>query len=150
MGSYHMKELQVKTKMKISKPAHEVFEGIVDPDKLSHYFISSGTGRLEEGKTVTWHWADYGDAKASVTGYKIVKDKFISFLWTGTGAQTRVDINLEAAAPSSTMVKIVEDGWDKDDKGIAHLAENTQGWVGFLCSLKAYLEYGINLRKGAL
>lgn len=26
---------------------------------------------------------------------------------------------------------------------------NTEGWANFLACLKAYLEYGINLRKGA-
>jgi len=26
---------------------------------------------------------------------------------------------------------------------------NTEGWANFLACMKAYLEYGINLRKGA-
>ena len=37
--------------MGILKPAHEVFEAIVDPDKMNKYFITISTGRMESGKT---------------------------------------------------------------------------------------------------
>lgn len=30
-----------------------------------------------------------------------------------------------------------------------NFTENTEGWANFLACLKAYLDYGINLRKGA-
>ena len=44
------KALQVKTQMEIAKPVHQVFEAIVDPEKMSHYFISSGTDRMQDGR----------------------------------------------------------------------------------------------------
>lgn len=75
--------LEIKTALQIQKPAHEVFEAIVGPDKMSIYFISKGSGRMEEEKMIKW------------------------------------------------------------------LGQNTEGWANFLACLKAYLEYGINLRKGA-
>jgi len=34
-------------------------------------------------------------------------------------------------------------------EGIEWYGRNTEGWVNFLACLKAYLEYKINLRKGA-
>ena len=34
------KALQVKTQLEIAKPVHQVFEAIVDPEKMSHYFNS--------------------------------------------------------------------------------------------------------------
>jgi hypothetical protein len=37
---------------------------------------------------------------------------------------------------------------DNDQAGINWLKGNTEGWANFLACLKAYLEYGINLRKG--
>ena len=37
--------------MGILKPAHEVFEAIVDPDKMNKYFITTSTGKMESGKT---------------------------------------------------------------------------------------------------
>jgi len=32
--------------------------------------------------------------------------------------------------------------------GIQWFGGNTEGWANFLACLKAYLEFGINLRKG--
>ena len=48
-----MSEERIKTKvqMRILKPAHQVFEVIVDPDKMNKYFITTSTGRMESGKT---------------------------------------------------------------------------------------------------
>jgi uncharacterized protein YndB with AHSA1/START domain len=68
--------LEIKVAIQIIKPVSEVFEAIVDPVKMSNYFISNGSGRMEEGKDLSWQF-------------------------------------------------------------------------NFLTCLKAYLEYGINLRKGA-
>ena len=65
--------LEIKAAIQIQKQPHEVFEAIVDPAKMSNYFIREGSGKME----------------------------------------------------------------------------NTEGWANFLACLKAYLEYGINLRKGA-
>ena len=45
---------------------NEVFAAIVDPAKMSHYFITSGSGPMKAGTTVEWKFADVG-AKVSVT-----------------------------------------------------------------------------------
>ena len=52
-------DTQITTKLKILKPANEVFEAIVDPEKMSNYWFSSGTGRVEQGKTITWRYDEY-------------------------------------------------------------------------------------------
>jgi len=147
------KELHADVTLKILKPAHAVFEAIVDPRLMSQYFVTTGSGRMEEGKTVTWSWADYGNVKADVKVQRIEPDKNISFVWSasGTGApveESFVDITLEAVTPNATRVKITEGGWAKDDAGIARLVEQTHGWVHFLCGLKVFLEHGINIRIG--
>ena len=41
-------DLKFKVAARISRPVHEVFEAVADPDKLSHYFTTGGAkGRLE-------------------------------------------------------------------------------------------------------
>lgn len=142
-----MSSLQVKTQLRVSKPPHEVFEAIVDPGLMSCYFISWGSGRLDAGKPVTWKWEDYG-AQATVTPGDILGDRRVSFLWAGSGAETRVVIDLEPDDSAATIVKVSEAGWPSDAQGIARCMEQTQGWMHMLCCLKAYLEYGINLRTG--
>jgi hypothetical protein len=47
------------------------------------------------------------------------------------------------------FVTVIEGNKDLNDAGIKWLAGNTAGWANFLACLKAWLEYGINLRKGA-
>jgi hypothetical protein len=44
---------------------------------------------------------------------------------------------------------VTEKSRDKDEAGLKWLMQNTEGWANFLACLKAWLEYGINLRKGA-
>lgn len=44
--------LEIKAAIQIQKPLHEVFEAIVDPEKMSNYFISKASGRMEEGKQI--------------------------------------------------------------------------------------------------
>jgi uncharacterized protein YndB with AHSA1/START domain len=54
-----------------------VFEAIVDPEKMSHYFISSGNGRMENGKTVRWNFDTGAGLDARVD--RIEPDRLVSF-----------------------------------------------------------------------
>lgn len=141
--------LEVSTQMRVTKSPHEVFEAIVDPEKMSGYFISSGSERLDLGRAVTWKWADVG-GELVVTPQKVKKDKVISFLWSASGVEALVTITLEAIESNATLVKVSESGWPTDAQGIARCIQQTQGWMHMLCCMKAYLEYGINLRSGGI
>jgi uncharacterized protein YndB with AHSA1/START domain len=44
--------LEIKTALQILKPVSDVFEAIVDPGKMANYFISRGSGRMEDGKQI--------------------------------------------------------------------------------------------------
>ena len=146
-----MSEERIKTKvqMGILKPAHEVFEAIVDPDKMNKYFITTSTGRMESAKTLTWTWEDF-DAVHVVKVQNIEKDKLISFKWEGSGVECLVVITLEPKGENKTLVKITESDWSADFKGAARCMGQVEGWTNFLCCLKAYLEYGVNLRVGGV
>jgi uncharacterized protein YndB with AHSA1/START domain len=60
-----------------------------------------------------------------------------------------VEMTLSPKGRDSTLVTITEKSRKPDEAGIKWLKGNTEGWANFLACLKAYLEYGINLRKGA-
>ena len=140
--------LQIKASLKIQKPVQEVFEAIVDPAKMSNYFIATSTGRMEEGKTITWKFPEF-DMEFPVRIGKIEKDRSISYTWTHPGGtDTTVQIILKQMN-DGTFVTVTEKEMENNDAGIAWLRSNTEGWANFLACLKAYLEYGINLRKGA-
>jgi uncharacterized protein YndB with AHSA1/START domain len=140
--------LEIKTAIQIQKPAHEVFEAIVDPAKMSNYFISEGSGRLEEGKQIIWRFPEF-DLEFPVRVSKTTQDKYISYYWEADQLELLVEIMLTPVADNSTLLNITEKSRDNDEAGIKWLKGNTEGWANFLACLKAWLEYGINLRKGA-
>ena len=142
-------KLEIKAALKMLKPIHEVFEGIVDPGKMSNYFISKSTGRMETGKTLTWQFPEM-DMKFPVQIKEVKPEHYISYAWKDMdGTETLVEINLKELASNETFVTITEKSRDNNEAGIAWFGRNTEGWANFLACLKAYLEYGINLRKGA-
>jgi uncharacterized protein YndB with AHSA1/START domain len=146
-----MSEERIKTKvqMGILKPAHEVFEAIVDPGKMNKYFITTSTGRMESGKTLIWRWDDF-DASHEVRVKDVEKDKLVSFTWVGSGVECLVVITLEQKGENRTLVKITESDWSADFEGAKMCMGQVEGWTHFLCCLKAYLEYGVNLRVGGV
>lgn len=143
-----MKELVIKAALQISKSREEVFEAIVDPEKMSNYFISESSGPLEEGKTVQWKFPEF-DMKFPVTGKKIIKPELIEFEWEGSpNNMLSVEIKLEKISKDKTLVRITEGKMENNEEGIQWFGRNSGGWANFLACMKAYMEYGINLRKG--
>lgn len=143
-------QLEIKATIQISKPANEVFEAIVDPLKMSNYFISKSTGRMEEDKSLIWQFPEF-DIEVPVRVGKIHKDQYVSYYWHAeNGDELLVEMLLSPKDNGkATLVIVTEKSRDNDEAGIKWLKSNTEGWANFLACLKAYLEYGINLRKGA-
>jgi uncharacterized protein YndB with AHSA1/START domain len=140
--------LQIKAAIQIQKPLHEVFEAIVDPQKMSNYFISKASGRMEEGKQILWQFPEF-DLEFPIRVGRIEKDQYISYYWEVDQLELLVEFTLTAPKPGNTLVSVTEKSRNNDDAGIKWLGQNTEGWANFLACLKCYLEYGINLRKGA-
>lgn len=141
-------KLEINVAMQIQKPINEVFEAIVNPEKMTRYFISQSTGIMEEGKNLMWKFPEF-DFDCLVRVGKIEKDKYISYYWENSGKELLVEIKLSESLNNSTLVSISEKNMDNNEVGLKWLSGNSFGWSNFLACLKAYLEYGINLRKGA-
>lgn len=141
-------KLEINVSMQIQKPISEVFEAIVNPEKMSNYFISESTGIMEEDKELMWKFPEFDD-KFPIKVGKIEKDKYISYFWKVEEIELIVEITLTPKENNSTLVTITEKSRKNDEAGIIWLSGNSFGWSNFLSCLKAYLEYGINLRKGA-
>lgn len=141
-------KLTVKATIQIRKSKNEVFDAIVNPNKMNQYFIASSTGAIETGKIVEWKFPEFDDI-FPVMGGDLKQDEYISFDWSGGVDDMLVEIFLEKGENDSTIVKVIEHEMNDDEAGIKQLMGQTEGWANFLACLKAYLEYGINLRKGA-
>jgi len=138
-------KLTAKASLQIQKPVSEVFEAIVNPDYMTKYFISESSGRMETGKELTWEFGDF-PVKFPVKVTQVQTNQSVSFVWD---EETVVKITLESQPDNSTVVKVTEGEKEMNEENLKWLTGNTFGWGNFLDCMKAYLEYGINLRKGA-
>ena len=141
------KSLEIEVALQIQKPVGEVFDAIIDPAKMSNYFISESSGKMVEGKTLTWKFSEF-PIEFPVHVGKIEQDRYISYKWEHDGEMLIVEMTLESVE-KGTVVTITEKSRANDEDGLKWLGGNSAGWANFLACLKAYLEYGINLRKGA-
>jgi uncharacterized protein YndB with AHSA1/START domain len=139
--------LRVKAETTIPRPRHEVFEAIVDPAKMSCYFTSAGSGRLESGKTITWTFADVG-AELAVQVGRVEQDRHVAFTWPASGVDSAVAIELDDTDDGGTLVQIEDGDWPADSEGIERYGGQSQGWADMAACLKAYLLFGVNLRTG--
>jgi uncharacterized protein YndB with AHSA1/START domain len=162
-----MMDLQFTVQTKIQKPVQDVFDAIYNPDKIRTYFISGGaSGPLDEGSTVIWKFNDAGEKviEAPVKVIKMVPNQLIKFTWAASEGEynpktgkiphaanydNTVEMQFETLNDQETLLKISEGQWRNTEDGLRSSYQNCQGWTHMACCLKAYLEYGINLRKGA-
>ena len=142
-------ELKIQVQLKIRKPAHQVFDAVVDPNKLSGYFLQTSSGPLAAGATVMWKFAEVAEPFPVIV-HEVTKDQRIVFEWPSAkkGDNTRVEMEFKPMDADNTMVQIRESGWPEDAEGIAASQGNAGGWMHMMACLKAYLEYGVNLRAG--
>lgn len=156
-------ELKFKVAAHIARPVSEVFEAVANPAELSRYFTTGGAkGRLETGATVMWDFHDFPGA-FPVEVVEVVKDQRIVLSWeandgapsdgdaavtASAGYKTTVTMTFEALEDGRTLVSIAEEGWRQTPGGLKASYGNCQGWTQMLCAMKAYIEYGINLREG--
>lgn len=138
-----MEKVVIVAQMLIRKPAREVFEAFIDPTITTKFWFTKSSGKLEEGKTVTWEWEMY-NVSNEVSVKEIIVDKKIATQW-GQPA-TNVDYEFTAVSADSTYVEIKSYGFNLDtDELIKAVMDNTGGFTTVLDGAKAYLEHGIQL-----
>ena len=140
--------LSIKAALQIAKTPHQVFNAIVAPKKMTNYFISESTGKMKEGEVLTWKFPEF-EKEVPIQVHKVDEDKYVSYYWGAHSEETLVEITLAQHDSHSTVVTVTEKFKKNDEAGRQWLMGNSEGWANFLACLKAYLEYGINLRKGA-
>jgi uncharacterized protein YndB with AHSA1/START domain len=142
-------EPKFQVQLKILKPVAEVFEAVVNPTKLSGYFVQAASAPLVEGTTVSWRFAEV-PGEHPITVRQVQKDARIAFEWEAAvgGYNTRVEMEFKPLDAKSTLVVIRESGFRADPPGVEASYGNCGGWMHMAMCLKAYLEHGINLRAG--
>ena len=142
-------DLKFQVQVKIQRPVAEVFDGVVNPTKLSGYFVQKASGPMREGTTVQWTFAEVpGDHDIVVR--QVVANERIVFEWGAAegGYNTTVEMQFVPLDATTTMVRISESGFRETPAGLAASYGNCGGWMHMGMCLKAYVQHGINLRAG--
>ncbi|MDX3806885.1 SRPBCC family protein [Bosea thiooxidans] len=151
-------DLKFSVAGRIAKPVGEVFEAVVNPERLSHFFTTGGAkGRIEAGAVVTWDFHDFPGA-FPVHVVEVEKDRRI-VLRCGSAEkaaahdaagprETTVTMTFEPLDDDRTLVRISEQGWSQTPEGLKASYGNCEGWTGMLCAMKVWIEHGLNLREG--
>ncbi|MBB4805576.1 uncharacterized protein YndB with AHSA1/START domain [Chryseobacterium defluvii] len=132
----------VEAQMLIRRPVEEVFEAFINPEITTNFWFTKSTGRLEEGKTVTWEWEMYG-VKSDVKVEEIISDQLIRTIWGDP--VTNVDYEFKQME-KGTLVVITSYGFIQTGEDLAKIInDNTGGFTTVLDGCKAYLEHRIRL-----
>lgn len=139
-----------QTKITIHRPAADVFEAFVSPSEIGGFWFSSSSARWEQGKLITLKYDEYG-AQGDIRILELVEHRKIVFRWGDGDEGHVVTIVLKNANPTSTIVEVMEAGFDDtDDQIISDLLDNKEGWVYMLTCLKGYLEFGVTQLRASL
>lgn len=133
----------VEAQMLIRKPVEDVFEAFINPEVTTNFWFTKSTGRLEEGKIITWEWEMYG-VKNVVKVHQIIPNQLIRTEW----GDPSVNVDYEfKTMENGTLVVIKSYGFSQTgDDLLKVINDNTGGFTTVLDGCKAYLEHGINLR----
>ena len=142
-----MDTITVKTELSIGKPIKEVFEAVLLP---TPYFIKQASSPMREDAAVIWEFPEFSKG-FSIHVSKVVPNELIRFQWPrGEGGEMNtVEFIFKPFSDNITTVFISESGWPNIEQNRDPSYRNCMGWTHMACSLKAWLEYGVNLRKGS-
>jgi len=140
-------DFDVNVRERILKPVNEVFAAVIDPEKMSNYFISGASGPMQAGTTVVWEFADVG-AKVSIDVLEVEENRKIVYESSALGPRTRTTIQFTPDGPDATVVTINEASFPLTEDGVKRALGQNAGWTYTLCGLKAYVQFDINLRTG--
>lgn len=137
--------LKSEASLQIQKPIGQVYQAIIDPEHMTKYFISESNRIMQTGVDLLWKFPEFDD-RFPITEVEVKVNESVSFVWD---PETRVQITLQTFDENSTIVIVTEGEKPVSDDNLKWLTSNTGGWSNFLACLKAYLEYGIQLMRGA-
>jgi uncharacterized protein YndB with AHSA1/START domain len=140
-------DIDVNVRERILRPVSEVFDAVFDPEKMANYFISGASGPMRAGETVVWEFADVG-ASVAVAVIEVEKDRKLVWESTAIGQPLRTTFQFTADGPDATVVTVNDSSFALTEEGVKRALGQNAGWTYTLCGLKAYLQFGINLRTG--
>lgn len=137
-----MKPPIVNPQLLIRRPAHEVFNSLIDPDITTKFWFTKSNGKVEQGAKLRWDWEMYG-VFGEIDVKEVERNRRILIEWDDG---IPVEWTLEPWGDDATLVRIVNSGFrGTDDEIVAKAIDSMGGFTALLAAMKAYLEHGIEL-----
>jgi uncharacterized protein YndB with AHSA1/START domain len=126
-------------------PLAKVWDGATLKKHLVKYFVDDVIGEFGPKKTpVQWVWKKYGSATLEVA--KFSKHKEIVIKGPNMMGSYNITLRFEFVRKNGkTIFRVHESGYDPKDIKMAFMM--CEGWTEFHTALKAYLKFGVDLRK---
>jgi hypothetical protein len=136
--------LSISDRIWIEAPLARLWQLTTKGPWLSQHFTSSTTGDLDAPGRVALEW---GPTKIPVEVLKAAWEKSTTFLWKAQGVAyaTRVTIGF-AKKRRRVLVSVKESGWKAGAAATKSMVEHASGWAHFLGGLKAFAQFGVELR----
>ena len=133
-------KIRFKVAETFAKPVREVFNAFISPEMLKSFFVASTSGPLTPGSIVEWTFRSW-QHPFKIHCTEVIQDQTIKFSW----GETRVTFMFEAPSLMSSKLTIHCEGWAINQASLDDSYSECEGWRQVLDSLKAKLQYGIDL-----
>lgn len=133
----------VELEIILAAPPPQVFQSLTLPARMDAWLSRRAKVELRVGGVVDFGWTEILDGESLPAGPTVIteleQDRLIAYdwAWPGEKQRTRVCWELSSDKPGS-RVRLRHDGFPADRDS----TDYKQGWAGFLCLLKIYLERG--------
>lgn len=91
----------VTNQLLIQRPVEEVFQLMIDAERISSFWLANSQGPLREGEQYTWLWTEFGES-LKIYIDKIIPLQLISTVWQDT--QLTIDYEFVKLTPEATYV----------------------------------------------
>lgn len=133
----------VSTQMLIRRPVEAVFEAFVDPHITTRFWFTGSSGKLEEGRSVSWEWEMYG-ITVPVKVRELELNRKILIEWDDPPSE--VEWTFDSREDESTLITIDCSGFSgREDEVVAKAIDSMGGFSLVLAGLKALLEHDVEL-----
>lgn len=93
----------VTKQLLIQRPIEEVFQLMIDAERISSLWLANSQGPIQEGADYTWVWPELGESM-TINVIKIIPYQLISTVWQDT--QLTIDYEFVGVTPETTYVTI--------------------------------------------
>ena len=133
----------VQLQIHLAAPPPQVFQSLTLPARMDAWLSRRAKVELREGGLMDFGWSEVADGAAQPAGPTVIteleQDRLIAYDWRWPGEKTQTAVTWELEhAETGSLVTLSHEGFpDERDS-----TDYKQGWAGFLCLLKIYLERG--------